>query len=117
MSNKIIKELYHTRLYVCNSVKKAKKVHSRYSEEEFDLPENEFNGLTYYIETGVIIVVLDKNFKKLDIEDKLKIIAHESYHVLKYIHEFIGEYSEAEEMNAYLIGHINKYIIQELKLF
>lgn len=117
MSNKLIKELYHIRLHVCDSAKKAKKVYSRYSDEKFELPEAEFNGLTYYDETGVIIVIFDENFKELDIEDKLKNISHEAYHVLKRIHEFIGEYSESEEMNAYLIGHINKYIIQELKLF
>lgn len=116
-SNKTIKELYHVNLYVCDSVKKAKKVHSQFCEDELEIPEVEFGGLTHYEDSiGLIIVVFDKNFIEMDIYEKLKVISHETYHVLRNILDFIGEYGEAEEMNAYLTGYINKYIIKELKI-
>lgn len=109
-------KMFKHRVFLTIGEKEYHKIFEKiFNEKDNEGIPNKAQAMTYRSEDGGIsIIYIDDKILQETCDHRAAIAAHEAYHVVKNIENYIGEDCISEEITSYIIQYVVKQIMKEL---
>ena len=108
-------KMFKHRVFLTIGEKEYHKTFEKVSDQNNDGILENAEAMTWNSDDGGIsIIYIDDKILQETCDHRAAIAAHEAYHVVKNIENYIGEDCISEEITSYIIQYIVKNIMKEL---